>query len=418
MRIGQRVVELLQKRTGDGYVARVDLRLRPSPEVTPIALPVDAAISYYESQRLAVGAGGLHPRPRRRRRPARSGSISSTRSIRSSGGARSISARSARSAQIRRASATIMRKAQAFGPGYDLKRGRGGIREVEFFAQIHQLIHGGREPALRAPATLDALAALGRRAGSTRQPRRARRRLSPAAHDRAPPADGRRRQTQPAAPTRRRSTMSRGSTASPTATRCSTCCGRMSSASGRSTTASRGDERGGLSNDPDMLRGELAHARLRRSRRGRAAHRAAGARARRARCARRPRRGVRGDAAGADRGARRRRPIRCARSTASSDIVERLPSGVNFFRLLEARPALASCWRTILSHAPALAEQLARRPELLDGLIDAASFAPPPAGRRLRRALRRGDARRGLSSRARPGAAAGQRAPLRARACS
>jgi glutamate-ammonia-ligase adenylyltransferase len=37
---------------------------------------------------------------------------------------------------------------------------RGGIREVEFFAQIHQLIHGGRIPAARAPATLDALAGL------------------------------------------------------------------------------------------------------------------------------------------------------------------------------------------------------------------------------------------------------------------
>src|SRR3546814_10846304 len=49
---------------------------------------------------------------------------------------------------------------QAFGPGYDLKRGRGGIREIEFFAQVHQLISGGREPALRAPATVDALAAL------------------------------------------------------------------------------------------------------------------------------------------------------------------------------------------------------------------------------------------------------------------
>src|SRR3546814_1439916 len=49
---------------------------------------------------------------------------------------------------------------QAFGPGYDLKRGRGGIREIEFFAQVHQLIYGGREPALRAPATVDALAAL------------------------------------------------------------------------------------------------------------------------------------------------------------------------------------------------------------------------------------------------------------------
>ena len=46
------------------------------------------------------------------------------------------------------------------GPGFDVKRGRGGIREVEFFAQIHQMIFGGRDPLLRVPATLDALAAL------------------------------------------------------------------------------------------------------------------------------------------------------------------------------------------------------------------------------------------------------------------
>src|SRR3546814_16663496 len=49
---------------------------------------------------------------------------------------------------------------QAFGPGFDLKRGRGGIREIEFFAQVHQLIYGGRDPSLRVPATVDALAAL------------------------------------------------------------------------------------------------------------------------------------------------------------------------------------------------------------------------------------------------------------------
>ena len=42
----------MQQRTHDGYVARVDLRLRPSPEVTPIVLPADAAISYYESSAL------------------------------------------------------------------------------------------------------------------------------------------------------------------------------------------------------------------------------------------------------------------------------------------------------------------------------------------------------------------------------
>ena len=52
VRVGQRLIELLQKRTEEGYVQRVDLRLRPSPEVTPIALPVNAAISHYESSAL------------------------------------------------------------------------------------------------------------------------------------------------------------------------------------------------------------------------------------------------------------------------------------------------------------------------------------------------------------------------------
>src|SRR5206468_11062572 len=46
------------------------------------------------------------------------------------------------------------------GPGFDLKRGRGGIREVEFFVQIQQMIHGGRDSSVRAAATLDAIDAL------------------------------------------------------------------------------------------------------------------------------------------------------------------------------------------------------------------------------------------------------------------
>ena len=45
MRYGRRFVELMQQRTADGYVARVDLRLRPAPEATPIVLSVGAAIS-------------------------------------------------------------------------------------------------------------------------------------------------------------------------------------------------------------------------------------------------------------------------------------------------------------------------------------------------------------------------------------
>ena len=65
-----------------------------------------------------------------------------------------------------------------------------------------------------------------------------------------------------------------------------------------------------------------------------------------------------------------------------SDIVERLSSGVNFFRLLEARPQLAQLLAKMLAHAPALAEQLGRRPELFEGLFDASSFAMPPVGAR------------------------------------
>src|ERR687896_1881733 len=61
-----------------------------------------------------------------------------------------------------------------------------------------------------------------------------------------------------------------------------------------------------------------------------------------------------------------------------SDIVERLSSGINLYRLLEARPQLARHLALILAHAPPLADMLARRPDLLDGLIDESSFALPP----------------------------------------
>jgi glutamate-ammonia-ligase adenylyltransferase len=60
------------------------------------------------------------------------------------------------------------------------------------------------------------------------------------------------------------------------------------------------------------------------------------------------------------------------------DIVGRLPSAINFFRLLAARPPLARLLADLLSHAPTLAATLGRRPELLDGLIDATAFDPAP----------------------------------------
>lgn len=159
VRVARRMVELLSARTADGHVLRVDLRLRPHPEVTPIVLPVDAAISYYESQalpweqaafirsRVAAGDAALGAEFLRAIQPF---------IWRKSIDFRQLGEIGSMTDRIRGHYAG----GQDFGPGYDLKRGRGGIREIEFFAQVHQLIFGGREADLRTPATCDALAAL------------------------------------------------------------------------------------------------------------------------------------------------------------------------------------------------------------------------------------------------------------------
>lgn len=161
VRIARTWIDILSQRTGEGHVLRVDLRLRPTPEVTPIVLPVDAAISYYESQALAWEQAAF----------IRSRSCAGDRAL----GGHFLNAiqpfiwrRSMDFGQVKRIAdiSSRIRSAyapgQAFAPGFDLKRGRGGIREVEFFAQVQQLIHGGRDESLRAPDTRDALQALAR----------------------------------------------------------------------------------------------------------------------------------------------------------------------------------------------------------------------------------------------------------------
>ncbi|MDO9364607.1 MAG: bifunctional [glutamine synthetase] adenylyltransferase/[glutamine synthetase]-adenylyl-L-tyrosine phosphorylase [Sphingopyxis sp.] len=159
VRIGRRMTEILSARTGDGHVLRVDLRLRPHPEVTPIVLPVDAAISYYESEALAwEQAAFIRSRASAGDRTLGDQFLSAIQPFiwRRSLDFRQLKEIGAMSDRIR----DHFAQGQAFGPGFDLKRGRGGIREIEFFAQVHQLIYGGRDPSLRVPATVDALAAL------------------------------------------------------------------------------------------------------------------------------------------------------------------------------------------------------------------------------------------------------------------
>jgi glutamate-ammonia-ligase adenylyltransferase len=376
LRIAQRLTELLQKRTEDGYAFRVDLRLRPSPEVTPIALPVNAGISYYESAALpweraafirarqvagdgAVGRYFLEAiHPFVWRRSLDFGAIGEIRAI---------------SARIRDHYA----QGQAFGPGYDLKRGRGGIREVEFFIQIHQLIHGGREPELRAPATLDALATLekaGRIAPEAAAPLREAYPLLRTIEHRLQMVDDRQTHVLPAQGealdnVARLHGLESGAALldllRPPTSRVAALYDTLGDGGGAS-----------LSADPHTLEEQLGAAGF--ADRASARLRVEGWRSGRVRSLRAPaaRQAFEAmlpglvEALGAAPD-----PMRALNRF--DDIVEGLPAGVNFYRLLEARPALTQHLAAILSHAPALAEQLGRRPELLDGLIDASAFDPP-----------------------------------------
>lgn len=161
VRIVRRVVAILAERTGDGYALRVDLRLRPDPDSTPSSLPVGAAEQYYQSQALAWERSAFI------RARAAAGDVALgeqfLQMIEPFIWRRSLDYSAL--AEIREVSHRIrdhFAEGQKLGPGFDLKRGRGGIREVEFFAQVHQMIFGGRDPTLRSGATLEALAALAR----------------------------------------------------------------------------------------------------------------------------------------------------------------------------------------------------------------------------------------------------------------
>jgi [glutamine synthetase] adenylyltransferase / [glutamine synthetase]-adenylyl-L-tyrosine phosphorylase len=373
LRIGQRVVEILQKRTEEGYAFRIDLRLRPSPEVTPIALPVDAAISYYESSALpwersafirARAAAGdpalgryfldaVHPFIWRRSLDY--GAIGEIGSI---------------SRRIRDHYA----QGQAFGPGYDLKRGRGGIREVEFFVQVHQLIHGGREPELRAAGTLDALAALAKagRIGAEDAAALAEAyRLYRTIEHRLQMVDDRQTHSLPADPAALDNVARLHGLAGGEALLALLRPHVERVGSLYDTLVQDDGER--LPEDPDALDAALAQAGFAAPAEARA--RIEGWRSGKVRTLRTaPARAafeamlpVLIEAFGAA-------PDPIAAMNRFEDLVMRLPSGVNFYRLLEARPGLTQHLAAILSHAPALAEQLGRRPELLDGLIDASAF--------------------------------------------
>jgi len=158
----QELAAMLQNVTQDGFVFRVDLRLRPDPGATPVTVSVSAALGYYESMGqnweravyikarpmagdLAAGQRFIDDlQPYIWRRYFDFAAIEDVHSMK-----RQIHA--------------VRGHAEIAAMGHNLKLGRGGIREIEFFVQTQQLIAGGRDPDLRGHRTVDMLAMLARK---------------------------------------------------------------------------------------------------------------------------------------------------------------------------------------------------------------------------------------------------------------
>ncbi len=158
-RLARDLTALLAERDAEGYVFRVDLRLRPDPSATPPVVALPTALTYYESQGrtweraafskarpvagdLALGTQFLAAiRPFIWRKYLDFAAVADIHEMK------------------RQIDAQTGHKGLA---GHDVKRGRGGIREIEFIVQTLGLVWGGHDPALRIPATLEALPALAR----------------------------------------------------------------------------------------------------------------------------------------------------------------------------------------------------------------------------------------------------------------
>ncbi|MDE2561295.1 MAG: bifunctional [glutamine synthetase] adenylyltransferase/[glutamine synthetase]-adenylyl-L-tyrosine phosphorylase [Sphingomonadales bacterium] len=391
-RVARAVVETLSARTDEGYVFRVDLRLRPASEVSLLALPFNAAISHYESSALAwERAAFIRARAAAGDLPAGQAFLDT---IRPFVWRRSLDFGAI--AEIGRLTTRIRDHysgGQAIGPGYDLKRGRGGIREVEFFAQTHQLIHGGRDPSLRQRGTrpaLDALAAAGIvGAEDARVLGECYDRLRTIEHRLQMVADQQTHSlpTDPAAldSVARLDGLQGGAALIAELAEISEAVGSRFDAL-IETYAPEGavpverkpltDELADLGfSEPEALTDRVeswtgGKYRALRSTEAREAF------------------------------ARMRPQLLEALARAPDperallrweQLLANLPSAINVFRLLEARPGLLAIVMRVLAHAPALADELARRADLVDILIDRSAFDLPGSVEDIAAGLARGE---------------------------
>ncbi len=381
-RVARWVVDTLATATAEGYVFRVDLRLRPASEVSPLAISIDGALTHYESSALAWERAAFI------RARACSGDIAAGEAFlaairpfvwRRSLDFGAIAEIGRLTAQIRantKGSATV-------GPGFDLKKGRGGIREVEFYAQTHQLIHGGRDPSLRlrgTRATLDALATAGIIPESEAQ-------LLGESYDRLRTVEHRLQmvadlQTH-SLPTSaealdsvaRLDGLRDGAALVAELTAITDAVGeRYDALIAASAPASHG--RAATSSAPTSLAqelGELGFAEPAVLAERIASWESGRMRALRSAAARNAFAAIRHDLLAAFAAA----PEPDRALARWEQLLNNLPSAINLFHLLEARPALLEQLARILSLAPPLADALARRADLLDPLIDASAFELP-----------------------------------------
>src|SRR3984885_3725922 len=155
-RFTRALARLMQERTSEGYVLRVDLRLRPDPASTPVALATVSAYQYYETVGQNWERAALI-----KARPAGGDLKLGERFLadlapfiwRKYFDYAAIADIHAMKRQIH----AVRGHEQVVVPGHDVKLGRGGIREIEFFVQTQQLIFGGRRPQMRGSRTLDML---------------------------------------------------------------------------------------------------------------------------------------------------------------------------------------------------------------------------------------------------------------------
>src|SRR3954463_13621301 len=156
VRLTQALARLLQQRSGDGYVFRVDLRLRPDPASTQVAISTESALYYYEREgRTWERAAMIKARPCAGDAKAGETLLADLapfvwRKHLDFAALADVHDMKRRMQSFRGQSAIAVEC-------HNVKIGRGGIREIEFFAQTQQLIAGGRHPELRARPTLQAL---------------------------------------------------------------------------------------------------------------------------------------------------------------------------------------------------------------------------------------------------------------------